>query len=184
MVPPLDHFQGKNKNCSFLVRTISASRQSFFANLTTFEQHSGLKKNFPSHNYNFENGVIVMNHDFEKGILFKSREPLKSGQVCKKGSARRADCSGKRIAIFIIPLKWSNGGTIGWFLSHFLITSSLLIRIIQFYKLQGGQGQGHHHHHHHHHLYSSAGERARPQLWHINQDAILDRHSMVMVPGL
>ena len=31
---------------------------------------------------------------------------------------------------------------------------------------------------------SSAGERARPQVWHINQDAILDRHSMVMVPGL
>ena len=31
---------------------------------------------------------------------------------------------------------------------------------------------------------SSAGERTRPQVWHINQDAILDRHSMVMVPGL
>ena len=44
MVPPLDRFQGKNKNCSSLARTISASRQSFFANLTTFEQYSGLKK--------------------------------------------------------------------------------------------------------------------------------------------
>ena len=31
---------------------------------------------------------------------------------------------------------------------------------------------------------SSSGERARPQVWHINQDAIPDRHSMVMVPGL
>ena len=31
---------------------------------------------------------------------------------------------------------------------------------------------------------SSAGQRTRPQVWHINQDAILDRHSMVMVPGL
>ena len=31
---------------------------------------------------------------------------------------------------------------------------------------------------------SSSGEQARPQVWHINQDAILDRHSMVMVPGL
>ena len=44
MVPPLDHFQGKNKNCSSLARTISLSRQSFFAYLTTFERRSGLKK--------------------------------------------------------------------------------------------------------------------------------------------
>ena len=44
MVPPLDHFQGKNENCSSPTRTISASRQSFFANLTTFERRSGLKK--------------------------------------------------------------------------------------------------------------------------------------------
>ena len=44
MVPPLDHFQGKNRNCSSLGRTISASRRSFFANLTTFERRSGLKK--------------------------------------------------------------------------------------------------------------------------------------------
>ena len=44
MVPPLDHFQGKNENHSFLARTISASRRSFFVNLTTFERRSGLKK--------------------------------------------------------------------------------------------------------------------------------------------
>ena len=44
MVPPLNRFQGKNKNCSSLARTISASRRSFFANLTPFERHSGLKK--------------------------------------------------------------------------------------------------------------------------------------------
>ena len=31
---------------------------------------------------------------------------------------------------------------------------------------------------------SSAGQRTRPQVWHINQDAILDRQSMAMVPGL
>ena len=43
MVPPLDHFQGKNKNCSSFTRTISASRRSFFANLATFERRSGLK---------------------------------------------------------------------------------------------------------------------------------------------
>ena len=43
MVPPLDHFQGKNKNCSSLARRISASRRSFFRNLTTFERRSGLK---------------------------------------------------------------------------------------------------------------------------------------------
>ena len=43
MVPPLDHFQGKNKKRSSLARIISASRQSFFANLTTFERRSGLK---------------------------------------------------------------------------------------------------------------------------------------------
>ena len=43
MVPPLDHFQGKNKDCSSLARTISASRQSFFANLTTFERRFGQK---------------------------------------------------------------------------------------------------------------------------------------------
>ena len=44
MVPPLDHFQGKNKNCSYLARAISTSRRSFFSNLTTFERRSGLKK--------------------------------------------------------------------------------------------------------------------------------------------
>ena len=44
MVPPLNHFQGKNKNRSSLARTISESRWSFFANLTTFERRSGLKK--------------------------------------------------------------------------------------------------------------------------------------------
>ena len=44
MVPPLGYFQGKNENCSSFARTISASRRSFFANLTTFERHSGLKK--------------------------------------------------------------------------------------------------------------------------------------------
>ena len=43
MVPPLDHFQGKNENRSSLARTISASRQSFFENLATFECRSGLK---------------------------------------------------------------------------------------------------------------------------------------------
>ena len=43
MVPPLDHIQGKNKNCSSFARTISASRRSFFANLATFERRSGLK---------------------------------------------------------------------------------------------------------------------------------------------
>ena len=44
MLPPLDYFQGKNKNCSSLARTISLSRRSFFAYLTTFERRSGLKK--------------------------------------------------------------------------------------------------------------------------------------------
>ena len=44
MVPPLDHFQGKNKNCSSFARMISASRRSFFANLATFERRFGLKK--------------------------------------------------------------------------------------------------------------------------------------------
>ena len=44
VVPPLDHFQGENINCSSLARTISTSRGSFFANLTTFERCSGLKK--------------------------------------------------------------------------------------------------------------------------------------------
>ena len=44
MVPPLNHFQGKNENCSSLARTISAPRRSFFANLATFERRSGLKK--------------------------------------------------------------------------------------------------------------------------------------------
>ena len=46
MVPPLNHFQGKNKNRSSLARTISESRRSFFANLTTFERRSGLKTVF------------------------------------------------------------------------------------------------------------------------------------------
>ena len=43
MVPPLDPFQGKNENCSSFAKTISTSRRSFFANLNTFERHSGLK---------------------------------------------------------------------------------------------------------------------------------------------
>merc|ERR1712208_42517 len=43
MVPPLNHFQGENKICSSLARTISASRGSFLAKLTTFERRSGLK---------------------------------------------------------------------------------------------------------------------------------------------
>ena len=51
MVPPLNHFQGKNKNRSSLARTISESRRSFFANLTTFERRSGLKKIFPPQNH-------------------------------------------------------------------------------------------------------------------------------------
>ena len=59
MVPPLDHFQGKNKNCSSLARTISTSRRSFFSNLTTFERRSGPKFFSPSQNRDFENGVIV-----------------------------------------------------------------------------------------------------------------------------
>ena len=46
MVPPLDHFQGKNKNCSSLARTISASRQSFFVNWATLSRRSGQKKFF------------------------------------------------------------------------------------------------------------------------------------------
>ena len=41
MVPPLDNFQGKNKNGSSLAGTISASSWNFFANLTTFERQSG-----------------------------------------------------------------------------------------------------------------------------------------------
>ena len=59
MVPPLDHFQGKNKNCSSLTRTISALRRSFFANLPTFERRFGRKKMFLSQKHDFENGVIV-----------------------------------------------------------------------------------------------------------------------------
>ena len=46
MVPPLETFQGKNKNHSSFARTISMSRRSFFENLMTFERRSGLKK-FP-----------------------------------------------------------------------------------------------------------------------------------------
>jgi len=36
-------FKERNRNRSSFARTISASRQSFFANLTTFKRHSGLK---------------------------------------------------------------------------------------------------------------------------------------------
>ena len=46
MVPHLHHFQRGTKKCSSLTRMISASRRSFFANLSTFELRSGLKK-FP-----------------------------------------------------------------------------------------------------------------------------------------
>ena len=44
MDPPLNHFQGKNRFRSSFARTISVSRRSFFAYLTTFEPRSGLKK--------------------------------------------------------------------------------------------------------------------------------------------
>ena len=44
VVPPLDHFQGKNENRSSLAKTISALIRSFFVNLTTFERRTGLKK--------------------------------------------------------------------------------------------------------------------------------------------
>ena len=53
------NYKGKIKKNSSLAKTISASRQSFLANLTTFERPSGLKKIFPSQNRKFENGVIV-----------------------------------------------------------------------------------------------------------------------------
>ena len=43
MVPPLDHFQGKNETRSSFARIISTSSRSFFENLTTFERRSGLK---------------------------------------------------------------------------------------------------------------------------------------------
>ena len=43
MVPSLDHFQGKNRNCSSFARTLSASGRSFFAILATFERRSGLQ---------------------------------------------------------------------------------------------------------------------------------------------
>ena len=43
MVPPFHHFQGENKNRSSLARTISTSRRSFFAILTTFERRFAIK---------------------------------------------------------------------------------------------------------------------------------------------
>ena len=54
MVPPLDNFQWKNRNCSSLARMISASRRSFFANLTTFERPSGIKMFFFSKSWFWE----------------------------------------------------------------------------------------------------------------------------------
>ena len=48
MVPPLHHFQEKNKNRSSLARMMSALRRSFFANLVTFERRCGLI-NFDNH---------------------------------------------------------------------------------------------------------------------------------------
>ena len=45
--PHFDPFQGKNENCSSFVTMISTSRASFFVNLTTFKQRSGLNKFYP-----------------------------------------------------------------------------------------------------------------------------------------
>ena len=59
MAPPLDHFKGKNEDCSSLARTISTLRRSFFANLTTFERRSGLKKISFLKIAILKNGVIV-----------------------------------------------------------------------------------------------------------------------------
>ena len=43
--------------------------------------------------------------NFDNGNSFKSRAPLKRGQVCKKWSSWRADPSAKRWAIFIFSFE-------------------------------------------------------------------------------
>ena len=58
----LNYFKGKNQNCSYLNRTISATSWSFsfVAKLTTFGMYFGLKNLFPSQNCAFENGIIIV----------------------------------------------------------------------------------------------------------------------------
>ena len=106
MVPPLDHFQGKNKIYSSLARTISASRWSFFANLSTFERRSGLKKVF------LPKIVIVRKEHFFS--------PERRSKVAKFAKNDRLDVLivvARDEQFLFFPWKLSKGGTIGWFFS-------------------------------------------------------------------
>ena len=104
MVPPLDHFQGKNKNCSSLARTISTSRRSFFSNLTTFEWPFGLTIFF-----------ILKIAILRKEKIFS---PERRSKVVKFAKNDRLDALivlARDEQFLFFPWKWSKGGTIGWF---------------------------------------------------------------------
>ena len=120
MVSPLNHFRGKNKNCSSLSRMISVET-IIFCELDHFSLLKivilkiyksqvdpiivGGRLRRPPTKMGISSGPMTskfsksthfQNRDFEVGKIFQSRAPLKSGQVCKKLSSRRADRSGKR----------------------------------------------------------------------------------------
>ena len=136
MVPPLDNFQGKNKNCSSLGRTISASRRSFFANLTTFERRSGHRSWGDTHlslgaaqappNYD---GHLLRTYDFEiltitpifKSVILRRKNSFSPERRSKVGEFAKNDRLNALIVLVrdeqfsFFPWKWSKGGTIGWF---------------------------------------------------------------------
>ena len=119
MVPPLDHFQGKNKNWSSLARMISVSGRSFFANLTTFERRSGLKRIFP-----LKIAILRRENFFSpvrrsKVVKFTKNDRLNALIVLARD---------ERFSFF--PWKWSKGGTIGQFFPHFLALRNLVILLV------------------------------------------------------
>ena len=139
MVPPLNRFQGKNKNCSSLARTISASRRSFFANLTIGPEkmpildlgqlrRPQLKWDQPK-TYKFWQSPHFQNRDFEKRNFFS---PERRSKVVKFTKNDRLDAlivlaRDERFSFF--PWKWSKGGTIGQFFPHLYYLASIYLLI-------------------------------------------------------
>ena len=109
MVPPLDQFQGKNKNCSSFARMISTSRRSFFANLTTFEWRFGLK--------------IVSLLKIAILRMEKNFRPEGRSKVVKFAKIDRLDALIVLVRdeqFLFFPWNWSKGGTIRWFFTFSL----------------------------------------------------------------
>ena len=86
---PFGSFSRKNKICSSLARTISASRRSFFENLTIFERCIVLNKFSPLKIVIFKTGWLS-SHRFW-GFAHLSLEPEPSVAIKQKINQAKAD---------------------------------------------------------------------------------------------